>query len=156
MNEKVIDALNKARAAEMTAILQYMAHHYELEDAAYGKLAKKLKATAIVEMKHAEMLAERILFLGGKPVSKFDSEIKKGQTIPELLETDRALEKKAIDMYNDFSALCAAEKDQVSKELFDTLVKQEEEHWDDFDNIKSHVDDLGNVYIATLADGAAE
>ncbi|MGB9628229.1 MAG: ferritin-like domain-containing protein, partial [Thermodesulfobacteriota bacterium] len=67
MNQKVIDLLNKARSRELSAIAQYMEHHYELEDQDFGKLATKLKEIAIQEMKHAEKLAERILFLNGEP-----------------------------------------------------------------------------------------
>jgi len=156
MNKKVIDALNKARERELGAIIQYMAQHYEMEDADFGKLAKVLKATAIAEMKHAEALAERILFLGGVPSSKPEPAAKKGQAIPELLATDMALEADAVKMYNDSAALCAAEKDNVSKELFDKLLADEEEHLDTFQNIKDHVDKLGDAYLVTLAGGAAE
>ena len=67
MSQKVIDLLNQARARELTAITQYMAQHYELEDSDFGKLAGKLKEIGIQEMKHAEQLAERILFLNGEP-----------------------------------------------------------------------------------------
>jgi len=63
MSQKVIDLLNAARARELTAISQYMIQHYELEDTDFGKLAKRMKEIAIQEMKHAEALAERILFL---------------------------------------------------------------------------------------------
>ena len=70
MNQKVIDILNQAREQELTAIMQYMTHHHELEDQMYGKLAERLKKISIVEMKHAEQLAERILFLGGKASTK--------------------------------------------------------------------------------------
>jgi bacterioferritin len=156
MSKKVIEALNKARASELTAILQYMAHHYELEDTDFGKLAKMLKKTAIEEMKHAEKLAERILFLNGTPTTKPDGEIKKGQEIAEMLTTDIALEKGAIKMYNEAANLCAAEKDQVSKELFDELLAEEEEHFDFFDNTKTHVDKLGAAYLATLAGGGGD
>ena len=72
MKEKVITLLNKARSAELGSIAQYMIHHYELEDQDFGKLAAGVKEVAIVEMKHAEKLAERILFLGGVPTSKPD------------------------------------------------------------------------------------
>ncbi|MCK7485212.1 MAG: manganese catalase family protein [Bacillus subtilis] len=65
MSKKVIDLLNEARARELSAITQYMAQHYELEDQDYGKLAKVMKEIGIQEMKHAEALAERILFLKG-------------------------------------------------------------------------------------------
>ena len=67
MKEKVITLLNKGRSAELGSIAQYMIHHYELEDQDFGKLAARVKEVAIVEMKHAEKLAERILFLGGSP-----------------------------------------------------------------------------------------
>ena len=150
MNNKVIDLLNRARARELTAILQYMMHHYELEDADFGKLADTMRTIAIVEMKHAERLAERILFLGGTPTAKPDAEVNKGQAIPEMLENNKALEKQAIDMYNDFANQAAAEKDQVSKDLFESLLHDEEDHWNDFDNIKDHVDKLGASYLATL------
>jgi bacterioferritin len=151
MNQKVIDLLNKARSRELTAISQYMAQHYELEDQDFGKLATKLKEVAIQEMKHAEKLAERILFLKGEPTSKPDGVAKKGQKIPDMLTTDIALEAQAIKMYNEASVTCAAEKDQISKELFEELLKEEEVHLNTFENIKGHIDKLGAAYLATLA-----
>jgi bacterioferritin len=151
MSQKVIDLLNKARSRELTAISQYMAHHYELEDQDFGKLATKIKEIAIQEMKHAEKLAERILFLKGEPISKPDGVAKKGQKIPDMLTTDIALETQAIKMYNEASVTCAAEKDQISKELFEELLKEEEVHLNTFENIKSHIDKLGAAYLATLA-----
>lgn len=150
MNQKVIELLNQARSAELGAISQYMIHHYELEDKDFGKLAAKIKEIAIVEMKHAEKLAERILFLKGEPTSKADVMPNKGQDIPELLATDVALEAKAVKMYNEAAAVCAAEKDQKSKDLFEELVADEEEHLNIFENIKDHVDKLGAAYLATL------
>jgi len=150
MNQKVIDLLNEARSRELTAISQYMAQHYELEDSDFGKLASKFKEIAITEMKHAEKLAERILFLKGEPTSKPDSVAKKGQPIPEMLTTNIGLEAQAIKMYNDASVVCASEKDQISKELFEELLKDEEDHFNYFENIKDHVDKLGASYLATL------
>jgi bacterioferritin len=150
MSKKVIDLLNKARASELTAISQYMAHHYQLDDSDFGKLAKVLKKTAIDEMKHAEKLAERILFLGGTPTTKPDAETKKGQEIAEMLKTDVALEQGAVDMYNASANACAAEKDQISKQLFEKLLAEEEAHLDVFQNIQAHVEKLGAAYLATL------
>jgi bacterioferritin len=150
MNNKVIDLLNQARARELTAITQYLEQHYELEDQDFGKLATKLKETGIVEMKHAEKLAERILFLKGEPTSKPDATAKKGQEIVEMLKTDIALESEAIKMYNEAALTCAAEKDQISKQLFEELLKDEEDHLDMFENIKDHADKLGASYLATL------
>ena len=156
MSKKVIDLLNQARASELTAILQYMAHHYELEDSDFGKLAAVLKKTGIEEMKHAEKLAERILFLGGTPTSKPDGEIKKGQEIAKMPATDIGLETGAVKMYNDSANACAAAKDQISKHLFEELLAEEEEHLDTFQNIKEHVDKLGPAYLATLTGGESD
>ena len=150
MNKKVIDLLNQARARELTAIIQYMAQHYELEDQDFGKLAGKLKETGIDEMKHAEKLAERIIFLKGEPTSKPDGFAKKGQEITEMLKTDIGLEAGAVKMYNEAAITCAAEKDQISKQLFEELLKDEEDHLDMFENIKDHVEKLGASYLATL------
>ena len=150
MNKKVIDLLNQARARELTAITQYMAQHYELEDQDFGKLATKLKETGIAEMKHAEKLAERILFLKGEPTSKPDGLAKKGQEITEMLRTDIGLESEAIKMYNEAALACSAERDQISKELFEELLKDEEDHFNYFKNVKDHIDKLGAAYLATL------
>jgi bacterioferritin len=148
--KKVIDLLNAARARELAAILQYMAQHYELEDQDLGKLAKVLKTTAIVEMKHAEAFAERILFLGGVPTSKPDGESKKGQKIADILATNIKLEDDAVQMYNEAAITCAGALDHVSKDLFEKILKDEDEHLDTFQNIKDHVDRLGDAYVATL------
>ena len=150
MSKKVIDLLNGARSRELTAITQYMAQHYELEDKDFGKLGSKLKEIAIQEMKHAEKLAERILYLKGEPTSKPDGVAKKSQKIPEMLTTDIGLEAQAIKMYNEASVVCAAEKDQISKEVFEELLKDEEEHLNYFENEKDHVEKLGAAYLATL------
>ncbi len=150
MSQKVIDLLNTARSRELGAVAQYMAQHYELEDADYGKLAKKLKEIGIQEMKHAEALAERILFLKGTPTSKPDGEAKKGQKIEEMLATDIALESGAIKMYNEAAAVCVQEKDQISKQLFEKLLAEEEDHLNEFENIKGHIEKMGSAYLATL------
>jgi bacterioferritin len=150
MSKKVIELLNKARARELTAITQYMAQHYELEDKGFGKLASKMKEIAIQEMKHAEDLAERILFLEDVPTTKPDALIKKGQEIPDMLATDIALESQAVKMYNEASVVCAQEKDQISKQLFEKLLGEEEEHLDIFQNLQDHVKKLGAAYLVTL------
>lgn len=150
MNQKVIDLLNQARSAELGAINQYMIHHYELANAGFSKLATKIKEVAIAEMKHAEKLAERILLLKGEATSKPDLIPQKGQEIAEILATEVALEKKAIQMYNEAALICAAEKDAKSKDLFEELVADEEEHLHIFENFKSHIDKMGPAYLATL------
>jgi bacterioferritin len=152
MSKKVIELLNAARSREITAITQYMAQHYELEDNDFGKLAKKMKEIAIQEMKHAEALAERILFLKGVPTTKPDSEVQKGQEIEAMLATNIKLESSAVKMYNEAALVCAAEKDQISKQLFEKLLGEEEDHLNFFENTEDHVEKLGAAYMVTLAD----
>jgi bacterioferritin len=148
--KKVIEALNAGRSRELGAILQYMAQHYELANDDFGKLAKVLKTTAIVEMKHAEALAERILFLGGTPTSKPMPEVKRGQKIADMIATDMALEEDAVRLYNEAAVVCAENLDHVSKDIFEKLLKEEDAHLDMFQSIKEHIDQLGDVYLTTL------
>jgi bacterioferritin len=152
VSEKVIKMLNDARARELHAISQYMIQHYELEDADYGKLGDKLKDVAIAEMKHAEELAERILFLNGTPATKPSAEAKKGMDIPAMLKLDIGLEADAVKMYNEFANACSKEGDNVSKSIFEKLLADEEEHLDEFQNILDHIEKLGNVYLASLTE----
>ena len=150
MNKRVIELLNQARAHELGVISQYMIHHYELEDKDYGKLASTLKEIAITEMKHAEKLADRILFLNGEPISRPAGESVKGQEIPDMLKTDIGLEANTIALYNEAAVLCTAEKDQVSKDLFEELLQQEETHLDTFENVRDLIGTLGAPYLVSL------
>jgi bacterioferritin len=152
MNEKVIGLLNEARARELHAITQYMIQHYEWEDTGYGKLASSIKRIAIQEMKHAEHLAERILFLGGTPSTKPSDTAKKGLAITEHLKANIALESDAVKMYNDSVRVCAEELDNISKALFEELLAEEEPHLDEFLRILDHIEKLGDAYLATLID----
>jgi bacterioferritin len=153
--KKVIDLLNQGRARELSAILQYMAQHYELENQDFGKLAKFFKTTAIAEMKHAESFGDRILFLGGVPTSRPDAEAKKGQAIADMLATGMKLEDEAMVMYNASALACAEAGDHVSKDLFEKILGEENAHFDSFRTTKEHVDQLGDVFLATQT-GAGE
>lgn len=150
MSKTVIDLLNDGRQRELLAISQYMIQHYELEDTDYGKLAARVKEIAIVEMKHAEALAERILFLNGTPTTTPETEAKKGLSIPEMLKVDIGLEDEAIKMYNASANACAEAGDNVSKQLFESLLDAEENHLDEFQTTLDHVEKLGASYLATL------
>ncbi len=154
--EKVIELLNEARASELTAILQYMSQHYELEDQDFGKPALMLKTTGIDEMRHAEAFADRILFLGGTPTSVPDGQTAKGQEIEEILAYDMGLETGAIEMYNHHAQACGELGDQISKALFERILAEEEAHFDQFDNVHGHIEKLGAAYLATLVGGEAE
>jgi bacterioferritin len=150
MIQTVIDLLTEARLRELEAIDQYMIHHYEMENKGLDKLATKIKEIAVAKMKHAEKLAERILFLEGEPISETDATSKKGQEIPEMLATDIALERQTVKMYKEAAVICASETDKKSKNLFEEFLSDEEDHLNFFENIKDHVDKLGAAYIDTL------
>lgn len=149
--QNVIDALNKARAMELTAIIQYMNQHYNLDDMDYGELAVKMKLIAIDEMRHAETFAERIKELDGEPVSEPDAKIQRGQTVDVIYPFDADLEDNTIDTYNKFVLVCRENGDIVSMKLFEQIIAEEQLHYNYFDDVRTHVEKLGNVYLAKIA-----
>jgi bacterioferritin len=152
----VIEVLNKARAGELSAILQYMAQHYVLADKDYGQIAAPIKLIAIDEMRHAEMLAERILLLEGVPTTKPDMETKKGQTIPQVLAQDIGLETTAVSDYNEFLHVCQQNNDYVSAKIFEQLITEEQAHLEHFQDVEDHVKELGESFLATQVGGPAD
>lgn len=148
MYEKSIELLNTAIADEIAAIHQYMYFHFRLDDLGYAPLANLLKMTAIEEMQHAEMIAERILFLGGEVEMVVGRETEKIHEADAMLEKARSLEQESIQMYNKFAVECAQNADSGSKKLFEDLVAAEEGHWDQFDQQSEHVQRFGEQYLA--------
>jgi bacterioferritin len=126
---KVVDELNKALREELTAINQYFLHAEMLENWGYEKLSSFIKKQSIGEMKHAEALMERILFLDGSPVMK-PLELTVGKNVRDMIQTDLDLELGAVRDYNAAIQVAVAEKDNGSRDLFVTLLKDEEEHVD--------------------------
>lgn len=158
MNErkkKVIEVLNKARAMELHGIHQYMNQHYTLDDADYGELAKNIKLIAIDEMRHAEDLAERIKELGGEPTSDAAAKVTIGQDVGEAFTFDSNLEEDTIEAYNQFLLVCRENGDSISVKLFERLIDEEQEHFNYFDNVASHIENLGNTYLARKAGTSA-
>jgi bacterioferritin len=129
-NPKVIAELNAALKEELTAISQYFLHAEMCENWKYEKLAKFIKKQSIDEMKHAEILMERILFLDGTPSLTELLQIKVGQNVKEQIENDLKLELKAVTMYNHSIQIARDEGDNASRDLFERLLKDEESHAD--------------------------
>jgi bacterioferritin len=148
MYEKSIELLNAAMADELAAIHQYMYFHFRLDDLGYTPLAALLKRTAIEEMQHAEMIAERILFLNGEVEMVVGREIEKIHEAQEMLAKANALEQESIGMYNRFAVECANNADSGSRKLFEDLVTAEEGHWDAFDQQLDNVHRFGESYLA--------
>ncbi|MGE4519183.1 MAG: bacterioferritin [Desulfobacteraceae bacterium] len=154
--KKVIEALNEARAMELQAIHQYMNQHYNLDDMDYGELAAKVKLIAIDEMRHAEMFAERIKELGGEPTTEPLDKVSKGQEVDVIFGFDADLEDDTIDRYNQFALICRENGDSTSVKIFEQIIDEEQEHFNYFDDVKDHIEKLGNTYLAKIAGTSAE
>ena len=130
MHEKSVELLNKAVADEMSAVHQYMYFHFHCDDQGLDLLAGLFKRTAIEEMMHVEMLAERITVLS------------KGHVVEE------GPRDQILHDYNRWANECAANADSATKKIFEELVQQEERHFDQYDNELEHLTSLGTSYLA--------
>lgn len=147
-NAEVIACLNKALSEELTAVNQYFVHAEMLENWGYKKLADMIKKQSIDEMKHAEELIERILFLEGKP-QMVTQKLTIGSVVPDMLKNDLKLEISAVAMYNDFVNVAAKKKDQGTVELLKELLEDEEGHVDNLEEQLDQVKDMGlQVYLS--------
>ena len=149
--KNVIEVLNKARSMELLAITQYMNQHYNLDDMDYGELAGKVKLIAIDEMRHAEMFAERIKELGGEPSTESGGKVQKGQKIEAIFSFDAELEDDTIASYNQFLLVCRDNGDSTSVKLFESVIDEEQIHYNYFDNIHGHIEKLGSSYLSNIA-----
>ncbi|NMC79325.1 MAG: bacterioferritin [Chloroflexi bacterium] len=148
MYEKSIALLNQAVADELAAVHQYMYFHFHLDDQGYDLLSALFKRTAIQEMGHVEILAERILFLDGEVIMKTASDVNPAQAVNEMLEMARKMEEDSARSYNLWANECSANADSVSKKIFEQLVGEEETHFDQFDNELDKVKQFGERYLA--------
>jgi bacterioferritin len=141
-NAKVIEQLNRALREELTAINQYFVHAEMCENWGYEKLAKYIKKQSIDEMKHAETLMERILFLDGTP-SMEPLALSIGSNVQAMIQSDLKLEIGAVAMYNEAVRIATDEKDNGSRDLFVVLLKDEEEHVDWLEAQTHQIKELG-------------
>ena len=148
MNEKSINILNKAVADELSAVHQYMYFHFHCDDQGMDMLANLFKRTAIEEMSHVEKLSERILFLNGDVEMNSETPIKKIRTIKEMLQLSRSMEEESAKQYNKWANECSANDDAVSKQLFESLIVEEEKHFNQFDNELANITKYGDNYLA--------
>jgi len=102
-------------------------------------------------MRHAEMFAERVKELGGEPVTGHDGTIEKGQVVRVIFPFDANLEDDTIDVYNQFLLVCRENGDSISMKIFEQIIDEEQIHYNYFDNVNSHIEKLGDTYLAKIA-----
>ena len=129
-DDKVIEYLNKALTNELTAINQYWLHYRVLDNWGIYKLAEYERKESIEEMVHADRLADRILFLDGLPNFQALHKLKVGESVREILEADLALEMEAIPLLREAAEYCQEVRDFTSGQLFEDILRNEEEHVD--------------------------
>ncbi len=148
MYEKSIELLNKAVADELSAVHQYLYFHFHCEDQGFDLLANLFMQTAIEEMRHIEMLAERIIFLGGDVEMVASAGVEKIRDVAAMLEKGKQMEMQSVRDYNVWANECAANADSGSKRLFEQLVSDEERHYDQYDTEKENLERFGDRYLA--------
>ena len=128
--KQVIERLNEALFLELGAVNQYWLHYRLLDDWGYQKLAKKERAESIEEMHHADKLVARIIFLEGFPNMQHLDPLMIGQNVKEILECDLAAEHSARALYQEAATYCHGVKDYVTRDMFESVMKDEEDHID--------------------------
>ena len=142
-NEKVIEQLNAALSDEMSAAVQYMVQAEMCAGWGYQRLSALTKGRAIEEMRHAERIIERVIFLDGSPNVTVPLTPRVGADVPKQLAIDLEDETNAIKMYNDAARLCSEAGDAGSKDLFESLLQDEERHADFLEAQLHSIKELG-------------
>lgn len=145
---KSIELLNRAVADELAAVHQYMYFHFRCNDMGYDLLSNLFKRTAIEEMMHVEILAERILFLKGEVEMKAAHDSAKIHDPKAMLEMAANMESQSVDDYNKWANECSANADSMSKKVFEDLVASEEMHLDQYETELDNLAKFGDSYLA--------
>jgi len=144
----VIDYLNQALRHELTSVNQYWLHYRLLDNWGYRTLAKKWRKESIEEMQHADKAIERIIFLDGAPNMQTLGTLRIGQTVKEVIERDLLAELEARALYQAAATHCHAVKDYVTRDLFEELLHDEEEH---IDFLETQLDLIGRLGLELYA-----
>jgi bacterioferritin len=149
-NPKLIETLNSLLADELTAINQYMVHSEMAHNWGYEKLHQHFEKRAIDEMKHAEILIGRVLFLEGIPtVSKYNK-MSIGADVPKQLAGDRGLEMGAIKSYNDAIVIAGQVKDFATREILEKILKDEDRHIDQIEELQDQISQMSlQIFLTT-------
>lgn len=143
---EVVHLLNEVLTAELTAVNQYFLAAKMCQAWGYHRLHEKLRAESIDEMKHADALIERILYLGGIPNVQRLNKINVGETVAEQLRSDHALEKDAIERMNRGIEICRGHGDNGSRHLLEEMLTSEEEHYDWIEAQQTLIEQVGEPH----------
>lgn len=153
-NEKLIAVLNSLLADELTAINQYMVHSEMCDDWGYEALHKHFEKRAIDEMKHAEKLIGRVLFLEGMPIVSNLKQIHIGSDVSKQLASDHNAEDGAIKAYNDAIILAGEVKDYATRDLLQEILNDEDAHMDGIEALQSQIEQMTlQVFLTTQVKG---
>lgn len=149
-NDKLIKVLNELLADELTAINQYMVHSEMCDNWGYEKLHKHFEKRAIDEMKHAEKLIGRILYLEGMPIVSDLKKIHIGDMVTRQLENDRTAEDGAIKAYNEAIILAGEVKDYATRDFLQQILNDEDAHMDGIEELLDQINQMSlQVFLTT-------
>jgi bacterioferritin len=147
---KVTKVLNSLLADELTAINQYIVHSEMCDNWGYGKLHKGIEKRAVDEMKHAEKLIGRILFLEGIPIVSKLNDLHIGADVTKMFGADHVAEADAIKSYNDAIVVCGEAKDYATREILEQILKEEDAHIDAIENVQDEIAQMGvQIFLST-------
>ncbi|HIY83219.1 MAG TPA: bacterioferritin [Candidatus Rubneribacter avistercoris] len=141
-NRELVDALNSLLAGELTAINQYMVHAEMCEDWGYARLSDNFKKRAITEMRHAEKLIERILFLEGTPVVSNLNDIRIGKAVPQQIDNDHKLEVDTVRDYNEAIVLAGTVLDYATRDVLEGILRDEDRHVDELEELQDQIEQM--------------
>jgi bacterioferritin len=147
---KVLEVLNGLLADELTAVNQYMVHSEMCDNWGYDKLAKAIEKRAIDEMKHAEKLIGRILFLEGIPIVSKLNDVHIGSDIPKMFGSDHVAEAGAVKSYNAGIVVCGEAKDYATRDILQSILNDEDNHIDLIEAVQDEIGQMGiQVFLST-------
>jgi bacterioferritin len=149
-DQKVIETLNSLLARELTVVNQYMVHSEMCDNWGYIKLHDAIQKRAVVEMKHAEQLIGRIIFLEGIPVVSELQKLHIGADVPRMFASDHEAELEAVKQYNAGILVCGDAKDFATREILEHILDDEDGHVDSIEEVQDQISQMGiQLFLAT-------
>jgi len=150
---KIIAVLNSLLARELTVVSQYIVHAEECDNWGYDKLHDTIQKRAITEMKHAEALIGRIIFLEGLPVVSELEKMHIGGDVPKMFASDHEMELDAVKRYNEAILVCGEVKDFATREILEHILDEEDDHVDSIEAVLNQIEQMGLPMFLTNQTG---